>query len=261
MSITGFDLPVKIGILFFSGMLGGVMASFFTCMGSRIAEGKDWIKERSVCDSCGHELGPLDLIPIFSWLFHKGKCRYCGAKIPLSCLLGEVFLALYYILCVLHFGISAECIRAMGLAGLLLGLSVTDFKIYEIPDGFIIAGIILWAITIPFVRLPWLSEVKRGLLGGFGIGGVMLILSLIFDRIIKKDSLGGGDIKLYFMTGLFLGIKAGFFNLILSCVAGLIFVVLLKKSKIPFGPSISIAALISLLCGDAVVSWYFSLFL
>ncbi|MBR3365046.1 MAG: prepilin peptidase, partial [Solobacterium sp.] len=100
-----------------------------------------------------------------------------------------------------------------------------------------------------------------GLIGGFAIGGGMLILSLIFDRIIKKDSLGGGDIKLYFMTGLFLGWKAGFFNLILSCLVGLIFVLLLKKSKIPFGPSISIATLISIIWGDMVVSWYFSLFM
>ncbi|MBP3869300.1 MAG: prepilin peptidase, partial [Solobacterium sp.] len=150
---------------------------------------------------------------------------------------------------------------AMALAGLLLGLSVVDLKIYEIPDGFIVAGIILWVITVPFVGRPWLTEVKDGLLGGFGIGGGMLIMSLIFDHIIKKDSLGGGDIKLYFMTGLFLGITAGFFNLILSCLVGLVFVLLLKKSKIPFGPSISIATAISLLIGNAVVSWYFSLFL
>ena len=261
MSIQSFDLPVRIVTLIFFGMLGGVMASFFTCMGGRIAEGKDWIKARSVCDSCGHELGAADLVPIFSYLFHKGKCRYCGAKIPVSCLLTELLLAAYYIICVLQFGLTTEAFRAMALAGLLLGLSVVDLKIYEIPDGFIVAGIILWVITVPFVGRPWLTEVKDGLLGGFGIGGGMLIMSLIFDHIIKKDSLGGGDIKLYFMTGLFLGIKAGFFNLILSCLVGLVFVLLLKKSKIPFGPSISIATAISLLIGNAVVSWYFSLFL
>ena len=125
----------------------------------------------------------------------------------------------------------------------------------------IIAGIVLWIVTIPFVQKPWQMEVRDGLIGGLAIGGGMLILSLIFDRIIKKDSLGGGDIKLYFMTGLFLGWKAGFFNLILSCLVGLIFVLLLKKSKIPFGPSISIATLISIIWGDMVVSWYFSLFM
>ena len=261
MSIQTFDVPMQILILVFFGMLGGIMASFFTCMGGRIAEGKDWIKARSICESCGHELGALDLIPIFSYLFHRGKCRYCGAKIPVSCLITEVMLAGYYILCVLQFGLSTEAFRAMALAGLLLGLSVVDLKIYEIPDGFILAGIILWVITVPFVGRPWLEEVKDGLFGGFGIGGGMLVLSLIFDRIIKKDSLGGGDIKLFFMTGLFLGIKAAFFNLILSCLVGLIFVLLLKRSKIPFGPSISIATAISMLFGNAVVSWYFGLFL
>ena len=261
MSVMDFELPYRIVILFFTGMLGAVFASFFTCMGNRIAEGRDWIKERSTCDSCGHELGAMDLIPIFSYLFSRGRCRYCGAKIPVSCILGELALAAYYILCVLRFGLTAEAFRAMALAGLLLGLSVVDLRTYEIPDGFIIAGIVLWIVTIPFVQKPWQMEVRYGLIGGLAIGGGMLILSLIFDRIIKKDSLGGGDIKLYFMTGLFLGWKAGFFNLILSCLVGLIFVLLLKKSKIPFGPSISIATLISIIWGDMVVSWYFSLFM
>ena len=92
MSVMDFELPYRIVILFFTGMLGAVFASFFTCMGNRIAEGRDWIKERSTCDSRGHELGAMDLIPIFSYLFSKGKCRYCGAKIPVSCILGEIAL-------------------------------------------------------------------------------------------------------------------------------------------------------------------------
>lgn len=255
------DMPVRIAVLFFVFMFGAVFASFFTCMGGRIAAGRDWVKERSVCDSCGKTLDARDLVPVFSYLFHKGKCRHCGARIPVSCIISEIGLGLYFVLCVLRFGFTVEAFRAMGLACLLLGLSVVDLAIYEIPDGFIIAGIILWAATVPFVSIPWLEEIKRGLLGGFGIGSGMLVLSLIFDRIIGKDSLGGGDIKLFFMTGLFLGLGTGFFNLILSCLVGLLFVVLLKKSKIPFGPAISIATAFSILYGGAVVNWYLGLFL
>lgn len=261
MSVMSLDLPVRAVVLFFVFMFGAVFASFFTCMGERIAVGKDWIKDRSVCDACGHELGPMDLVPVFSYLFHGGKCRYCGAKIPVTCILGEIGLGLYFVICVLRFGLTVEALRCMALASLLLGLSIVDLRIYEIPDGFIIAGIFLWVITIPFISKPWLTEVKDGLLGGFVIGGGMLGLSLIFDKIIGKDSLGGGDIKLYFMTGLFLGLGAGFFNLILSCLVGLLFVVLLKQSKIPFGPAISIATAISLLCGAQIVQWYLGLFL
>ena len=256
-----FDPPMRILILVFAFLFGTVFASFFMCMGSRIAAGRDWIKERSICDSCGHTLGPKDLIPVFSYLSSGGKCRYCGAKIPVSCLIGEVGLGLYYVLAVMRFGISVETLRCMGLSGLLLGLSMVDLAIYEIPDGFIAAGIIFWAITAPLMPGGFVTELKRGLIGGLAIGGGMLVLSLIFDRVIGKDSLGGGDIKLYFMTGLYLGLGPGFFSLILSCIVGLVFVVLLKKSKIPFGPAISIAVCFSLLWGERVVLWYLGLFL
>ena len=261
MSLDVFEPSMRVVILVFAFILGSVFASFFMCMGSRIAEGRDWVKERSRCESCHHELGPLDLIPVVSYLIHGGKCRYCGAKIPVSCLIGEVLLGIYYVLAVLRFGVSVETLRCMGLAGLLLGLSVVDLAIYEIPDGFIVAGIVLWVLTVPFVSRPLGAEIRFGLTGAFGIGGGMLLLSLLFDRIIKKDSLGGGDIKLFFMTGLYLGILNGLFSLIVSCLVGLVFVLLLKKSKIPFGPSISIAVLISLLWGSEVVNWYLGLFL
>ena len=260
MSITVFEPLMQVMILIFSFVLGTVFASFFTCMGERIAHGRDWIKERSTCDSCGHVLGPQDLIPIYSYLSTGGKCRYCGAKIPVRCLVTEILLGTYYVLCVCRFGISVEAFRCMALSGLLLGLSITDLEIYEIPDGFIIAGIVLWIGTIPFVQIPWLTELKTGLLGGLLIGGGMLVLSLIFDRISGKESLGGGDIKLFFMTGLFLKPACGLLSLILSCMAGLCFVVLLKKSKIPFGPAISIAVCITLLYGSDVVAWYLGLF-
>ena len=261
MRLQMLGLPYQIVFSFLIGMMGASMASFMTCMGSRMAAGKDWVHGHSECDSCGAQLDWKDLIPIFSYLSSGGKCRHCGAKIPVSCIIGEVLMAVYFVLSVWIYGFSGEALRCMGLACILLGLSVVDLAIYEIPDEFIIAGIVLWLITIPICQRPWLEELKFGLLGGFGIGGGMLLLSLIFDRIIKRDSLGGGDIKLFFMTGLYLGIGAGFFSLILSCIVGLGFVVLLKKEKIPFGPAISIATAVSMLCGNAVVGWYLGLFL
>ena len=102
--------------------------------------------------------------------------------------------------------------------------------------------------------------VKNGLIGGFAIAGGMLAFSLLFDKITGKDSMGGGDIKLYFMVSLYLGLARGFLNLILSCIVGLLFVLLLHRQKIPFGPSISISSVICLLVGLPIVSWYFSLF-
>ena len=96
-------------------------------------------------------------------------------------------------------------------------------------------------------------------------GGGLLILSLVMDRILKRDSLGGGDIKLFFVVGLYLGIAATLFSLLLACVLGLVFAFLRKRignsknEQIPFGPSIAAAAAVMLLFGDPMVRWYLGL--
>ena len=257
--IQDFTLPFQIVAVIFIGMFGAILASFFTCMGERIAVGKDWVKERSVCDSCGHTLGILDLVPIFSYIWNKGECRYCHKKIPKICIITEVCMALYAIATFLRFGISILALRNLLFVGSLLAMSIVDMKTYEIPDGFHIFGIILWAITLPFIGGNWKQGIISSLIGGFVVGGGMLILSLIMDKILKKDSLGGGDIKLFFVIGLYLKLGTSLFNLIISCLVGLIFVFVLKKDKIPFGPSISIATAFSLLYGAQLVAMYLGL--
>ena len=89
----------------------------------------------------------------------------------------------------------------------------------------------------------------------------MLAISLLFDFVMKKESLGGGDIKLFFMTGLYLGLGIGISNLLLSCLAGLLMSAVLKKRKIPFGPAISLATFVSIMFGPTVIRWYVSLLL
>ena len=88
----------------------------------------------------------------------------------------------------------------------------------------------------------------------------MLLLSLLFDKILKKESLGGGDIKLFFMVGLYLGIGGSLLNLIIACLFGIILALGLKQNRIPFGPAIAAAALVTTLVGQEVVQWYIGLF-
>ena len=260
MRFAYFPLLLKIITVFYTMMLGGVFASFFTCVAERVAANKDWIKARSVCDSCGHPLKFGDLIPIFSYIFHKGRCNYCNAKIPKNCLYGELGLGLYFTLIFIKYGFSIETVRFWGLGGILLGLSIVDLKKYEIPDGFILAGIGLWVITLPFYGSAWFEMLKSGLLGALGVSLFMLISALVMDKLLGKESLGGGDIKLFFMIGLYLGLPNSIFNLILSCIIGLVFVFILKKDKIPFGPAIALATVISSLLADYVTAWYLGLF-
>jgi leader peptidase (prepilin peptidase)/N-methyltransferase len=251
-------------VLILSFILGTVFGSFINCMASRIVAGENWLKGRSHCDACGHVLKAVDLIPVVSYLIQHGKCRYCGKKMSSRYMWTEVCMGLAFVGVVLNYGaLNFHVLRDWALICILLGLSLVDLETYEIPDGFIIAGLVIWAVTIPLMKLDGVdigSYVKTGLLGGVGIAGGRLVISLIMDKILKKESLGGGDVKLLFMVCLYLGLAQGLLCLILACMIGLCFVLLLKKGKIAFGPSISLAVYLVLIIGPEVVSWYFGLF-
>ncbi|NLD20520.1 MAG: prepilin peptidase [Clostridiales bacterium] len=228
-------------------------------MAWRIVHSENVMKGRSHCAVCGHQLATSDLIPIVSYLALRGKCRYCGEKISPRYVVVEIMLALAFILALWQLGITVEALELCVLSCILLALSLVDLEIYQIPNRFIIAGIVWWAVLIPF-RGSVTYSLLSGLVGGVAIGGVMLLLTFVFDKITGKEGLGGGDIKLFFMTGLFLGPLTGLLNLIIACIVGIGFSLFMKKKKIPFGPAISMAVYISMLAGPGVVEWYLSLF-
>ena len=118
----------------------------------------------------------------------------------------------------------------------------------------------VFTTDIPITQ--WLlTDLKWGLVSAVGVGLLMLLISLVFDKLTGKESLGGGDIKLLFMTGLYMRPGVTLFNLMLSCFVGLFIALGLKKDKIPFGPSISIAVFLSILFGSEFVAWYTGLIL
>ena len=142
MRLSSFSIGFQIWVIVLCFFLGAALGSFMNCIAGRIVRHEDWIHGRSKCDACGHVLGWRDLIPVFTYLLAKGRCRYCGAKIPSDCLWTEAGLGLLFVFFAEWFGLSMETVRAMGLASILLGLSLVDLESYEIPDGFIIAGIV-----------------------------------------------------------------------------------------------------------------------
>ena len=246
------DKFLLIYCLILAFILGSVFGSFLNCVTDRIINHEKWWTGRSKCDSCGHVLGILDLFPVFSYLFLKGKCRYCGAKLSINYVLSETVLGVLFLgYIIIHGTIDLVLFRDLGLIACLYGLSLSDLKSYEIPNGFIIFGIIWWLIF---------SFSLDGLVSGVVISGSILIITLIMEKILKKEAMGGGDIKLFFMVSLYLGLSVSLFNIILACVIGLLFVLIGKKNMIPFGPSISIATYVSMLVGSQVVNMYISLF-
>lgn len=252
---------ITIYILAIAALSGAVLGSFINCMAWRMVHKESVWKGRSHCFSCGHTLQAMDLIPVFSYLFLRGRCRYCRERVSLRYMLTEVLLAMVFVTLVWKYDISVLTLRYLVLACILLALSLVDLDSYEIPNGFIIVGILWWSITIPFLETTVTEQMKMGLMGGIAIGGGMLLFSLLMDKILQKESIGGGDIKLFFMLGLYFGTALSLFNLILSCFVGLILVVLMRNNKIPFGPAIALASWVTLLWGNDIVTWYLGMFI
>ena len=254
------NMGLTIYILALAAISGAVFGSFINCIAWRMANDKSIWKGRSHCPSCGHILSALDLIPIVSYVAMNGKCRYCKAAVSIRYVATELFMAFVFVALVCKYDISFMTLRYLVLACILLALSLVDIDRYEIPNSLIGFGVIWWVITVLLMDAPIQTQVIQGLIGGVAIGGGVLLLSLIMDVVLKKESMGGGDIKLFFMLGLYMGPMLGLFHLVVSCLFGIVLVLVLKKNRIPFGPAMSLAALFVWLWGDEILAWYFSLF-
>ena len=243
-------------------VLGLVMGSALNCLALRLAEGKKWSgKERSECPHCHHILTPGELIPLVSWLVQKGKCRHCGAKISPRYPITETVLAAAYAACFLQFGLSLRLISVLVFVSCLFCLSLVDLDTQIIPDRFILIPL---ATRIVELLVTEGFQGLSALIPGLIIGGGVLVLSLIMDKVLKKDTMGGGDIKLLFLCGCFLALPECLLMVMIACILGIAMASILLKvdseTAFPFGPAISVAAVITLFIGNPVMNWYMSLF-
>ncbi len=257
----------KIYLFCIAGILGLVMGSALNCLSYRIAHNQKWSGGRSACPSCGHTLATKDLIPLFSWLFLKGKCRYCGEKVSARYPLTEALLALVYISLLWRFELTLNFVSTMILCSCLFCLSLVDLETQIIPDRFLLIPAIVRIIQL-FIENSLLNFLFS-LIPAIVLGGSVLIISLIMDKILKKDTMGGGDIKLLAVLGLFLSpfplcIAEGLMLLFIACIVGIVIGSILMKvdseTPFPFGPALAIAAWITLLFGQPLAVWYTNLF-
>lgn len=239
---------------------GAVMGSFLNCAAFRVVRGESFLKGRSRCPKCGHTLGPLELIPVVSWLMQRGRCKACGERVSIRYPLTELGFGLLTALCLLRFDLTVECLRNYVFLCCLFMLTLTDLEDMTIPDGCHIVSVLAWAAALPFMaELHWRGALMS-VLAALAFGGGLLLVSLAMDRLLGRESMGGGDIKLFAVVGLYLGFIGSLFALLLACVAGLALSAFLKKKDgdraFPFGPSIALAAAAMLLYGAPLVQWY-----
>ena len=249
--------------LIVTGILGLCMGSFLNCFAWRVVHGESVLKGRSHCDSCGHVLAPRDLIPIVSYCLSHGRCRYCGEKLSKGHLYAEIATAASYVAIVSKYDISLQALEYLLFASVLLACAFADLEGYMIPDRCILFGIVLRPVFLLLSHAP-LNTWIDSLLGGFLVAGGLLAVVLLYEKVRKVEAMGGGDIKLLFVTGLFLGWKLNLLCLFAACILGILFGLLTAKKDeaplFPWGPAITAAALLTVMYGQQLVDWYSRLF-
>ena len=263
MSLSVLPTFTRIYLVALAALLGLVMGSALNCLAFRLARGEKWSGGRSKCPACGHVLGAAELVPLFSWLFLKGRCRHCGASISVRYPITELTLGVIFAAMVLRFGLSLQTLTTLILCACLFCLSLVDLEVQLIPDRFLLIPAAVRLTQLLFEG-GW-RGLLRGLWPALALGAVMLLLVLCMDRLLHKESMGGGDIKLFAMLGLWFSFPCCLFLLLAACVIGLLLAAVLVRMKrgaaFAFGPAISAAAVVTLLAGEPVVNWYLGLFL
>lgn len=246
----------------FAFALGSCAGSFINCMQIRLKDGRLSVFGRSECMFCGHRLSAADLIPILSWIFLRGKCRYCKKPIPPRYIISEISLGAVWAGLFLRFGVSWAVLEYMLLFSLLAAETLCDFSDSEVPDALHVACCALFLIFAAAHEDP-LSRLLHGALNALLFGSGLLLLSLAADRISKKETLGGADIKLFAVLGLYFPIADMLLLLILSSLFGLCTAAALRrgmKKEFPFIPAIALAAFVTALFADRITGFYLGLF-
>jgi len=255
-------IPILISVI--AALFGLVIGSFLNVLIYRIPKNEEFVKTPSHCMSCGHRLAWYDLVPLFSWLFLRGKCRYCKTAISKQYPLVEFANALLWFAVFLSHLLSSNSdplalVRALLLSlmcSCLLALSVIDFRTYEIPVGFNIVIAILAVVNLLLDFSRW----KNVLIGLFCISVPLLLIFLVS----KGKAIGGGDVKLMAACGLMIGWEKICFAFLVGCILGsLIHIIRMRVSGadrvLAMGPYLSLGIVLSLFFCDPFINWYISL--
>ncbi len=249
-------------MIFLAVILGLVVGSFLNVVINRLANKQTIASGRSMCVHCHHVLGPIDLVPIFSFIFLRGRCRYCGKPISWQYPLVELTTALIFLSLAVNLQstiFNLEFLFTVIFASLLIVIGVYDFKHYLILDKVVYPGIAL-AVIYRLV-MPELALVD-GFYGAAAIAGFFALQYFVS----RGRWIGLGDVKLGVFLGLLFGLKLGlavmFVAYVLGAIVGIFLLVSGRKqfgSKLPFGSFLAISGIIILLYGDGLVNWYLNL--
>lgn len=266
-------------------IFGSCVGSFLNVCIWRLPRNKSIITPRSYCPSCRAPVRGCDNIPLISYFVLKGRCRNCRGKISpryfvVELLTGTIF-ALFYFDYLLGNFPPGELFLYLLLTSALIAITFIDFEHKIIPDKITYPGIVVGLLAslivkhqAPFIfsHIPELNSFIDSFLGILAGGGLLWAIA-----VLSKGGMGGGDIKLGAMIGAFLGWQPTLLTLLLAFFVGAVVGVILmflklftskslkaawkkRKSFIPFGPYLALAALVVIFKGQAIMDWYFRIF-
>lgn len=251
--------PILLLIYVYVFVIGSVIGSFLNVVIWRVPQEISFVGGRSYCPKCHKTLKAYDMIPIFSWILLRGKCRFCRSPISIRYPLIELAGALLAVWCFHRFEFTLDTIVVFIVVITLLAVTMIDFDTMTIPNGLII--FLIFPIIILCILHPEINFINR-LIGFFLISLPMYLLTLLIP-----DCFGGGDIKLIAVCGFMLGWQMVLLAMFIAILAGGVYafyLILSKKAKkgahIAFGPYICLGVMLSMFYGSQLIHAYLSLF-
>ena len=246
--------------MIFFALTGSAVGSFLNVCIDRLPLHQSIITPPSRCPVCERKVAALDMVPVFNYLWLKGKCRYCHSPIPLRIPIVELLTGVLFALLYWKYELHPELAMPLIYAGFLIIIIFIDLEHRLILNKVIYPGILVAFIFSFF--WPDLGVINSLIGGATGFA----LMFLIF--IVSRGGMGEGDVKLALMMGLMGGFPEIFIALLIALLTGGLMAILLlslhlkkRKEAIPFGPFLAVAGMVTLLWGESLYDWYRGLFI
>lgn len=244
--------------------LGLILGSFATVVAHRIPRGEGIVTGRSRCPSCGHEISAIENVPLFSYLFQRGRCRHCGAKISARYPMVELATGVLFAASVLRFDVTARAVVYAAFFWVLVVLTAIDLEHKLLPNRIVYPSFVVGSMALVLLAA---IEGDFGRLQGAALGALVFGGFLFIVAFIAPAGMGGGDVKLAFVLGEFLGYVGGvgivlvgmFMSFVTGALVGVAVMVLTggnRKMQVPFGPFLAAGTVISLMWGRSMLDAY-----
>ena len=252
-------------------IMGLLVGSFLNVCIDRLPQNKSIAYPPSHCEACQHKLSTKDLIPVFSYLRLRGRCRYCQASVPKRLFWVELATALIFALLYWHYGLSVE----LGVMAFYACLFTIIFVI-DLEHGLILNKLIYPSMVVALLlallpqswltQVTWLTQVIEPGIASAALGGAIGFAIFLLIALVSRGGMGWGDVKLAALIGLATGFPLVFVAIIMGAILGGIVAVPLliakkrnRRETVPFGPFLAVAAMVTLLLGSNILNWYLGL--